>query len=82
LREVSFRALSAFFAAAQGIEAEIPQALIRGRRNWSGKPGFQRFCAGNAPKFSKKIFVTLNRWLALPDCGVSAILTVEGKRCL
>jgi hypothetical protein len=38
-------------APAQGIEAEIPeQTAKRFVRNWSGKPGFRRVGAGNAPK--------------------------------
>jgi hypothetical protein len=38
-------------ANAQGIEAEIPQALPAVKsRNWSGKPGFRRFAPEMRPK--------------------------------
>jgi hypothetical protein len=40
---------------AQGIEAEIPQALPQVKpRNWSGKPGFRRRAEGSAPEMRPK----------------------------
>jgi hypothetical protein len=43
------------FAAAQGIEAEIPQDRRRRAEELERKARFPALRAGNAPKFSKKI---------------------------
>jgi hypothetical protein len=50
------------FWFAHGIEAEIPQAPHKGAAELERKARFPALRAGNAPKFSKKIFVMLNYW--------------------
>ncbi|MDR1149880.1 MAG: hypothetical protein LBK66_14750 [Spirochaetaceae bacterium] len=46
------------FSPAEGIEVEIPQYRHGGTRNWSGKPGFLRFCrkkCAQKPNIKQKI---------------------------